>query len=160
MHPGFIHWWKSHRTHGCGPHACSPDHFGGAHAHFGWHEHGHGHGDAGAGFGVRRPLRYLAWKLELEEEQVGKLATVIETLKTERAQADVDFRRSTSVIAAALEGQTLDQAALDDAAKQRVASEERRQRAVATALASIHALLDDEQKKRFAYLVRTGAIQL
>jgi len=154
MHPGFMHWWKSNRAHGCGGPRCAPDHFGGA--HFGWS----GQDDPGAGLGVRRPLRYLAWKLELEEEQVAKLAAIIETLKTERAQADVDFRRSTSVIAGALEGEQLDQTALDEAAKQRVASEERRQRAVATALSSLHALLDDEQRKRLAYLVRTGALQL
>lgn len=159
MHPGFIHWWKSHRAHGCGPHACSPghrsvDHHGGA--HFGWH----GNDESGAGLGVRRPLRYLAWKLELEGEQVEKLAAIIETLKTERAQADVDFRRSTAAIAAAMEAATLDQVALDRAAKQRVATEEQRQRAVTSALSSIHALLDEEQKKRFAYLVRTGVIQL
>lgn len=154
MHPGFIHWWKAKRAGHCAGQGCSPGHFHGAHA--GWS----GHDDGGAGFGVRRPLRYLAWKLELEEEQVTKLASIIDALKTERAQADVDFRRSTSAIAAAFEAATLDQATLDAAAKQRVETEERRQRAVATALTNIHQLLDEEQRQRFAYLVRTGTLQL
>jgi Spy/CpxP family protein refolding chaperone len=154
MHPGFMSWWRSNRANACSRSRCSPGHFDGA--HFGWSEHE----GAGAGLGVRRPLRYLAWKLELEQEQVAKLAAIIETLKTERAQADLDFRRSTSVIAAALEAAILDQAALDDAAKQRVESEQRRQRAVAGALSSIHALLDEDQRKRLAYLVRTGALEL
>lgn len=153
MHPGFLHWWKSHRTHGCAGAGCSPGHHGGVHA--GWSGH-----DDGVGFGVRRPLRYLAWKLELEQEQVGKLASIIDALKTERAQADVDFRRSTSAIAAAFEAESVDPAALQAAAKQRVEAEERRQRAVSTALERIHEVLDAEQRKRFAYLLRTGTLHL
>lgn len=152
MHPGFLHWWRSSRSRSCAGSGCSPE---------GVHEaHWHGHDDGGGGFGVRRPLRYLAWKLELEERQVAELASIIDALKTERAQADVDFRRATSSIAAAFEGAALDQAALDAAAEQRVEAEQRRQRAVSTALGRIHAVLDEEQRKRFAYLVRTGTLQL
>lgn len=154
MHHEFVQRMRSHRGHGCAGGPCKAGGFG---AHFGWHGQ---QDDGGAGLGVRRPLRFLAWKLELEEEQVVKLAAVIETLKTERAQADVDFRRSTSVIAAALESDTLDPTALENAVKQRLESEERRQRAVAAALTSLHALLDAEQRKRLSYLVRTGALQL
>ncbi len=50
--------------------------------------------DNGAGFGVRRPLRFLAYKLELDEQQVAELAKILDELKTERAQASVDDRRS------------------------------------------------------------------
>ncbi len=168
MHPGFIHWWKASRHGDCRQHACGSHdhhhhHFGGGHfggGHFGGGHFGGGHGEGGAGFGVRRPLRFLAWKLELEEPQVAKLAAIIETLKTERAQADVDYRRSTAAIAAALESATLDPQALDDASKQRVESEQRRQRAVTAALTAIHELLDPDQRQRLAYLVRTGALQL
>src|SRR3954465_2099727 len=44
----------------------------------------------GGGFGVRRPLRFLAYKLELDERQVAELARILSELKTERAQAEVD----------------------------------------------------------------------
>src|SRR5262245_8462388 len=44
----------------------------------------------GGGFGVRRPLRFLAHKLELDEQQVVQLARILDELKTERAQAAVD----------------------------------------------------------------------
>jgi Spy/CpxP family protein refolding chaperone len=109
---------------------------------------------------VRRPLRFLAWKLELEEEQVTRLAVVIEALKTERAQADVDSRRATAALARVVEAESVDAAALAEATRARVAAEERRQQAVGTALGEMHAMLDAEQRKRLAYLLRTGAIQL
>src|SRR4051794_36730916 len=91
MHPAFIWWWKNaQREHACGH---------GAHAHMGG---GHGHGPRfgggggppddgifGGPFGVRRPLRFLAHKLDLTEDQVAELARIIDELKTERAQAEV-----------------------------------------------------------------------
>jgi len=55
---------------------------------------GHGFGDDGGGFGVRRPLRFLAHKLDLNEQQVTELANILHDLKTERAQAEVDDRRT------------------------------------------------------------------
>src|SRR5882757_6651821 len=56
---------------------------------------GHGPPDEGfAGFGVRRPLRFLAHKLELDEKQVVEMARILDDLKTERAQAAVDDRRT------------------------------------------------------------------
>ena len=58
-------------------------------------------GDFGEGgsFGVRRPLRFLAHKLELDETQVAELASILNDLKTERAQAAVDDRRTVVEIA-------------------------------------------------------------
>ncbi|HRI09161.1 MAG TPA: hypothetical protein PKW35_15170, partial [Nannocystaceae bacterium] len=47
-------------------------------------------GDIGAGFGVRRPLRFLAHRLGLSDEQIAALARIVDGLKTERAQASVD----------------------------------------------------------------------
>jgi Spy/CpxP family protein refolding chaperone len=162
MHPGFHVWWKLGRDVAAHAHAerhawCGSQRgHGDSAAGFG----GNSGSDLGAGFGVRRPLRYLAWKLELEDDQVEKLAAVIESLKTERAQADLDFRRSTTAIADAVSATELDAAALKAAAEQRVNSEERRQRAVVAALERLHALLDPEQKRKLAYLLRTGALQL
>jgi hypothetical protein len=37
-------------------------------------------------------VRFLAYKLELDERQVGELARILDELKTERAQAEVDRR--------------------------------------------------------------------
>src|SRR5882724_12220661 len=56
----------------------------------------------GGGFGVRRPLRFLAHKLELDEKQIVQLARILDELKTERAQAAVDERRALAEFADAL----------------------------------------------------------
>ena len=58
----------------------------------------------GSPFGVRRPLRFLAAKLELDEVQVRRLAEILDALKTERAQAAVDDRRTLTAFAEALSG--------------------------------------------------------
>jgi Spy/CpxP family protein refolding chaperone len=124
-----------------------------------WYALPHG-ADEGGGFGVRRPLRFLAHKLELNEEQVAQLATVLSALKTERAQSDVDQRRRTSALAAAFEGPEFDAAKVEEAEAEQARSAERLRQAVARALAQIHALLDDTQRKKFAYLLRTGVLSI
>ena len=65
-------------------------------------DEGDGEGFGGGAFGVRRPLRFLAYKLELDERQVAELARILDELKTERAQAEVDRRRSLSAFADAV----------------------------------------------------------
>jgi len=119
----------------------------------------HDDGDFGGGaFGVRRPLRFLAFKLELREEQVAELARVLDDLKTERAQAAVDQRRTTAAFADAVGSESFDASAVGEAASARVKSAERLKDAVVKALAKIHALLDPEQRAKLAYLLRTGAL--
>ena len=63
----------------------------------------------GGSFGVRRPLRFLAYKLQLEEPQVAELARILDEIKTERAQAAVDHRRALSAFAEAIEGEAFDE---------------------------------------------------
>ena len=165
MHPGMIAWWKHARHHHaeCGPQpGCAP---GGGRGGWGRDEGafagGPEHDDLGGGsFGVRRPLRFLAFKLELEEKQVAELATILNELKTERAQAAVDNRRTTAAFADAVAGETFDATKVSDAANQRVKSAERLRDAVSTALGKIHAILDAEQRGKLAYLIRTGALSI
>lgn len=140
----------AHHGHGSGMHG--PPGGGG----FGMHGH---HGDGGGGFGVRRPLRFLAYRLELDERQTAELARILDDLRTEHAQAAVDERRAISAIADALAGDALDEAKLAEAGDARVASAQRLRGAVVTALGKLHALLDAEQRKQLAFLVRTGAVQ-
>ena len=167
MHPGFIGWWHARREamregRGCSTHAhggggCGP---GGGRGQ--WAQ-GHGGGDEGfegGSFGVRRPLRFLAFKLELDDKQVDALARVLDELKTERAQAAVDHRRTTSAIAEAVAAETFDAVAVAKAAAARVESAERLRDAVVKALERIHAILNAEQRSRLAYLLRTGALAI
>ena len=109
---------------------------------------------------MRRPLRFLAWKLELEESQVAELAKILDDLKTERAQAAVDNRRSTSAFADGIATETFDATKVKEAAELRVRTAERLRDAVVSALGRIHAVLDAEQRERFAYLIRTGALAI
>jgi Spy/CpxP family protein refolding chaperone len=158
-------WWR--RRHGCGE-AEQAGQYAGAGAQ-GWHGGGGfqmgfrgGGGDdfGGGSFGVRRPLRFLAFKLSLNEQQVGDLARILDELKTERAQAAVDDRRTTAAFADSVAGDAFDEAKAAEGGALRVKGSERLRDAVIKALGKIHALLDAEQRKHLAYLVRTGALSI
>jgi len=110
------------------------------------------------GFGVRRPLRFMAHKLELDQKQVEQLARILDELKTERAQAAVDERRSLSEFADAVAGESFDAAKAGAAADRRVDSAKRLRDAVVRALEQTHAMLNPEQRARLAYLMRSGAL--
>lgn len=166
MYPGFIPHWK--RRH-CGE---SRVEAGGGPGEYGpWREAGWEYraapeedagafGFGGGVFGVRRPLRFLAYKLGLEDAQVAELARILDEIKTERAQAAVDHRRALSAFADAISGETFDPAKADAAAGTRVQSAERLRAAVVAALGRLHALLRPEQRARLAYLIRTGTLTI
>ena len=117
-------------------------------------------GSESGAFGVRRPLRFLAHRLEMDEEQVTELAAILNELKTERAQAAVEERRSLTAYADAVAAASFDESAVNEANKRRVQSSSEVQGAVLKALRRIHALLRPEQRSRFAYLLRTGALTI
>jgi Spy/CpxP family protein refolding chaperone len=117
-------------------------------------------GSESGAFGVRRPLRFLAHRLEMDEEQVAELATILNELKTERAQAAVEERRSLTAFADAIAAESFDESGASEAGKRRVQSSNDVQGAVLKALRKIHALLKPEQRSRFAYLLRTGALSI
>ncbi len=122
-------------------------------------EHHHWSGDDPAGgFGVRRPLRFLAWKLGLGESQVEAFAEIINGLKTERAQAAVDDRRALASLADAVQAEAFDAAKAAEASSLRTRSQERLQAQIVDALTRMHALLEPEQRGRLAYLLRTGTL--
>ena len=174
MHPAIMEWWQSRLADKCGSGGwsegaaagCGP----GGGRHRGWGGGGehtsqasgsdYGDPDGGGHFGVRRPLRFLAYKLELDERQVGELAKILADLKTERAQAEVDGRRTLASFADALGRDQFDEAAAQQAAQLRVASAERLRDAVVKALGRLHGILDPEQRERLAYLIRTGTLTL
>ena len=117
-------------------------------------------GGPGGAFGVRRPLRFLAHKLGLDDRQIGELARILDELKTERAQAAVDDRRTIAGFADALAGDAFDEGKVNEAAAARVKAAERLRDAVVKALGRIHAILKPEQRDKLAYLIRTGALTL
>jgi Spy/CpxP family protein refolding chaperone len=141
---------------GCGPRA----------AFVPWSRHHRHAADPGGGpfgggpFGVRRPLRFMAWKLGLGETQVAELAAILNELKTERAQHEVDDRRALSLLADAVSGEAFDGPKAEEATTLRVESARRLETQVAKALARIHGLLDAEQRGRIAYLMRSGVLTM
>lgn len=173
MHPLYAAWHRAtHRFGGRESHCGSGEgrRWFGGHCGPGGGGHGHGPEHGGGGdevggfdgnwFGVRRPLRFLAYKLELDERQVTELAMILDTLKTERAQGEVDLRRTTAAFADLLAQDSFDTAAAGKVTEERVESTRRLQTSVQSALAKIHALLTPEQRRRLTYLLRTGALRL
>ena len=161
MHPGMMWWLRQARGRGhgsCGsrPGAEGPEGFA---YEFGFGRGGDFGGGGGA-FGVRRPLRFLAYKLNLSEEQVAQLAKILDELKTERAQAAVDDRRTVAAFADALGLEQFDEARGKEGGELRVKSAERLRDAVVKALGKIHAILDSAQRAQLAYLIRTGVLSL
>ena len=114
----------------------------------------------GGGFGVRRPLRFLAFKLGLQEPQVVQLARILDELKTERAQHAVDDRRRLSALAEAVGSESFSEDKAREAAALRAESTERLEAAVVKAVRQLHGLLDEGQRERLAYLIRTGTLVL
>ena len=165
MHPAFLYWWKNRHGGDCGAEAsCGPS----AGCGPGAREEGrqfhaapfHEGGEGGGSFGVRRPLRFLAYKLDLNETQVAELARILDELKTERAQVAVDDRRAVSAFADAVGGAAFDGGKAAEGAALRVKSAERLKEAVVRALSSIHGVLDEAQRGKLAYLIRTGVVHL
>jgi Spy/CpxP family protein refolding chaperone len=161
-------YWAHSRPHG----HRSEEHVEGR-PHRGWREYfmrgRHGFGGRGGGpgpdedggsFGVRRPLRFLAYKLDLDEKQVTELAKILDQLKTERAQAAVDDRRTLADFADAVGAEAFDVGRASAGGERRVAAAHRLRDAVGTALSQIHAMLNPDQRGRLAYMIRTGVLGL
>ena len=159
MHPGMHWWWENVRratagdcyaAAGCGP--------SGAEAP--WREPPPWLGAEAGPFGVRRPLRFLAYKLGLDDAQAREVARILEELKTERAQAAVDHRRMSAALADVLAADPFDAARAAAVSATRLHSAERLREATVRALERLHAVLRPEQRATLAMLVRTGVVVL
>ena len=159
MHPGFYYRWKRSQE---GHHdeerasACGRGGWRRRHGHDG-HQYASGHG---SGFGVRRPLRYMANRLDLDDDQIDTLAGILNLIKTERAQARLDEQRSIAGVADAVEGDEFNIDAASEALALRVAAAERLKEEVLKTLRKTHEMLDPEQRKRLAYLLRSGQLTI
>jgi Spy/CpxP family protein refolding chaperone len=164
MHPGFIHHWRRRQRSaefGVPAYGCYGS--SGAHGQRWLFEASRRFGDAafGAeGFGARRPVRFLAVRLDLDDAQVARLAKIVERLRVEREQAAVDTRRAAGALADAFEGAALEASQIEAATRLRVEATRRVQESVARALGELHELLDAEQREEFASLIRSGAVHL
>ena len=122
------------------------------HAMFSW--------SSGPTFGVRRPLRHLAWKLNLNETQVRDVVDVLDRLKTAYNQARLDQDRSTSEVAAVFSAAEFDGERVTSALSTRTRATEALNQELLAAMRRIFEMLNEEQRREFAYLLRSGAFVL
>src|SRR5262245_12973550 len=115
---------------------------------------------SGPTFGVRRPLRHLAWKLNLTEAQIRDVVDVLDKLKTGYNQAQIDRDRSTSEIAAVFSGAEFDSARASAALSTRTRATDALNQELLAAMQRIFAILNEDQRRDFAYLLRSGAFML
>lgn len=167
MQPGYMWHWKQRqrRSDPCTtPHAsawCGAEPSGGT-PEWTWSATSRG-GDrvfGSSGFGIRRPVRFLGMRLELDEKQLSKLAKIVERIRIEREQAAVDLRRAAGEFADALEGDEFEPETVETAAQRRVEAARSVQDVVSAALGELHELLDEEQREELADLIRAGAVKL
>lgn len=110
-----------------------------------------------ANFGVRRPLRYLSYQLDLDEKQTRQMAKILDRLKTERAQVALDDDRTMSNIAELVTSETLSVESLQDTLSARVEGADRLRTEVANAIAEIVDMLDPDQREEFSHLLTSKA---
>jgi Spy/CpxP family protein refolding chaperone len=115
---------------------------------------------SGPTFGVRRPLRHLAWKLNLNETQVRDVVDVLDRLKTAYNQARLDQDRSTSEVAAVFSATEFDSERVSAALATRTRATDVLNQELLGAVKRIFELLSEEQRREFAYLLRSGAFVL
>ncbi len=151
-------WLKHKYFKRSAPHAWSWDEQAGCFMRH--HHHDSDRFEVRSAFGVRR--RFASWrhKLDLDEKQITALTRILDELKTERAQAEVDDRRATAEFADAVEGDAFDGSKAGSAGERRVQSAARLREAVTRALQEIHALLTPEQRQRLAYMIRSGVLSI
>ena len=120
-----------------------------------WHKNS---GGGPRNFGVRRPLRYLTWRLDLDESQTRRMARVLNQLKTEHEQAAVDEKRTVAALAKSMESgtPTLDEAR--EALSGRVQTAEKLREETAKAIVAISDFLDEDQREEFINLILTGSV--
>ena len=119
---------------------------------FSWH--------SGPMFGIRRPLRHLTWKLDLDEGQVREMADILARLKTARAQARVDRESSVNDLAQAFGSEGFDDEMAAEAIGRRKNSVGGQEDGVLEALRRIHEILNEDQRAEFAYQLRSGSLEL
>lgn len=116
-------------------------------------------GSRGGPFRGRRPLRFLARTLGLDEEQFEAVTLLFSQLKTERAQASVDRRRTAALYAEALAADTFDTTKATEAAKIANEAQARFDGVLTGTLAQLHDLLDDKQRTRLASILRETPLE-
>ena len=127
------------------------------------HHHHHEsrwHSSRGSDFGVRRPLRYLSHRLDLDDSQVRRMASVLNQLKTAREQAALDEKRSIAALAELLADGTPTLEQCRQTLGSRLGTTKQLNEETAKGIVAISDLLDDDQREEFTNLLLTGSFAL
>ncbi len=112
----------------------------------------------GAHFGVRRPLRYLGYQLDLSENQMRRMSSVLNAIKNEREQSTLDEKRTVTAIADLMAEGTPTLEEFSEALQPRTKNAEQLQTEIARGLVQISDILDEDQREQFIGLLLSGAI--
>ena len=104
-------------------------------------------------FGIKRPLRFLIRKLELDEEQVMVVMDAMSDFRIERDQAGIEARRARKVLVSALTGDEFDREKAAEAVEQQVESHRRLREAFVDALERVHGILNAAQREKLSFLL-------
>ena len=111
--------------------------------------------------GFRRQVRCLPRpQLDLDEKQITALMRILDELKTEGAQAEVDDRRATAEFADAVEGEAFDGSKASNAGERRVQMRAAARSTDSRAPGNPRARSTTEQRQRLAYLIRSGVLSV
>ena len=122
------------------------------------HAWGHASWSSGPMFGVRRPLRKLTWRLDLDDQQAQRLADVLNRLKTAYGQADLDRQRANADVAALFDEDQFSASAASAAMEHRLRATADLSEELKRAFARIFEVLDANQRREFARMIRAGEI--
>jgi len=109
-------------------------------------------------FSVKRPLRFLIHKLDLSDEQAMQVAEALSDFRLERDQADIERRRAKKTLTAALKSDAFDRTKADEALDEQLDAQRDLFEAFVDAIERIHAILDEGQREKLAYLL--GSLDL
>ena len=111
-------------------------------------------------FGIRRPLRKLSWRLDLREEQAQRMADVLNRLKHAYAQANLDRERSNADVASLFDRDAYSADQSIEALKLRTHASQELAEHLEQALEALFGMLDADQRREFARMIRAGEITL
>ena len=111
-------------------------------------------------FSVKRPLRFLIHKLDLDDEQVIEVADALSDFRIERDQADVERRRAKKVLVGALRGDEFDAEKAAEGVDKQVDASRRLHEAFVESLERVHAVLTPEQREKLAFLLGSLDIEV
>jgi len=123
-----------------------------------FHESRYGH--RSGGFGARRPLRYLSYRLDLDERQQRLVAAILDRLKIDREQARLDEKKTLSELAGVVSAAEISVEAFQRALAPRVDSARDLQTSAAKAMQELVEVLDADQREELSQLILSGAFRI